>query len=291
MRKSLPVLVAALLLPALGAEQFARPDLPMPETYVDDQAHVINAEHAHALNGILQELEQKTGVQYIILTVDSTGGLPIEQFSIELLDKWKLGQKGKDNGLLFTLALQERDYRFETGYGLEGIVTDQFAGQVGREALVPYLKKGEYSQGIYEANLRVIRRLADYYKVTLTGMPTLSRPVANSGRAYGGRSPGPCCGCPCCGLLLFLFLIMLLFGGFRRGRFWPWLLLPFLFRGFSGRGGYGRSGSYGGGPFGGGFGGFGGSFGHFGGGASGSFGHFGGGGGGSFGGGGASGHW
>jgi uncharacterized protein len=267
----------------------------MPKYYVDDLAHVINAEHTHALLGILQELEQKTGVQYIILTVDSTGGLPIKTFAIEQLDKWRLGQKGKDNGFLFTLALQERAYSFDPGYGLEGILTDRFTGQVGREVLVPYLKKGEYSQGIYEVNLQVIRRLADYYKVTLTGMPTLSRPVANSGLPRGGTSPGSCCGCPCCGFLLFLFLMMFVFGSLRGGRLWPWLFLPFLFRGFSGRGGHGRSGSYGGGPFGGGFGGFGGglpgSFGHFGGSTSGGFGHFGGGGGGSFGGGGASGHW
>ena len=286
MHKILPVLIAAMILPPVfGAKQFAPPDLPMSQTYVDDLAHVVGAEHTHALNGILQELEQKTGVQYIILTVDSTGGLPIEQFSIELLDKWKLGQKGKDNGLLFTTALKDRTYRFETGYGLEGVITDQFAGQVGREVLVPYFKKGQYSQGIYEANLPVIRRIADYYKVTLTGMPALSRQVAGPGPAYGGRSPGPCCGCPCCGFLLFLFLIMLLFGGMRRGRLWPWLLLPFLFRGFSGRGGHGRSGSYGGGPFGGGFGGFGGGM------RGGGFGHFGGGGGGRFGGCGAGGRW
>jgi uncharacterized protein len=290
MRKSLPVLVAAMILPVLGAKQFAPPNLPMPGAYVDDLAHVVNAEQAHALNGILQELEQKTGVQYIILTIDSTGGLPIEQFSIELLDKWKLGQKGKDNGLLFTMALKDRTYRFEVGYGLEGVITDQFAGQVGRDVLVYYLKKGEYSQGIYEANLRIVRRIADYYKVTLTGMPTLSRPVGNSGPLPGRTSPGSCCACPCCGFLLFLFLIMLLFGGMRRGRLWPWLLLPFLFRGFSGRGGHGRSGSYGGGPFGGGFGGFGGGM-RGGGMRGGGFGHFGGGGGGRFGGGGAGGHW
>ncbi len=285
MRKSLPVLLAALMLPVLGAKQFAPPNLPMPETYVDDLAHVVNAEHAHALNGILQELEQKTGVQYIILTVDTTEGLPIEQFSIELLDKWKLGQKGKDNGLLFTVALKDRAARFETGYGLEGVITDAFTGRVGREFLVPRVKEGQYSTGIYEANLQVIRRIADYYKVTLTGMPTLAHPVANPGPAYGDRGQGLCCGCPCCGFLLFLFLIMLLFGGMRRGRLWPWLLLPFLFRGFSGRGGHGRSGSYGGGPFGGGLGGFGGGMG------GGGFGRFGGGGGGRFGGGGATMKW
>jgi uncharacterized protein len=284
MRRSLPVLIAVLTLPVLGARQFAPPDLSMPREYVDDLAHVIDAGQAHALNGILQELEQKTGVQYIILTVDSTAGLPIEQFSIELLDKWKLGQKGKDNGLLFTMAVRDRAYWFSTGYGLEGIITDQFAGQVGRDVLVPYLKKGQYSQGIYEANLRIIRRLADHYKVILTGLPTLSRPVGNLAPSAGGTGSGLCCGCPCCGFLLFLFLIMLLFGGIRRGRFWPWLLLPFLLRGFSGRG-HGRSGSYGGGPFGGGFGGFGGGM------RGGGFGHFGGGGGGRFGGGGAGGHW
>jgi len=296
MRKSLPLLIAAMiLLPVFGAKKFSRPNLAMPEEYVDDLAHVINAEHRHALLGVLRELEQKTGVQYIILTIDSTEGLPIEQFSIELLDNWKLGQKGKDNGLLFTLALKDRAYRFEVSYGLEGVITDQFAGRVGREVLVPYLKKDEYSQGIYEANLRVIRRLADYYKVTLTGMPTLSRPAVNPRPPYGGRSPGPCCAGPCCGFLVFLFLMMFVFGALRGGRFWPWLFLPFLLRGFTGQGGHGRSGSYGGGPFGGGFGGFGGglpgSFGHFGAGTSGGFGHFGGGGGGSFGGGGASGHW
>lgn len=285
MRKSLPVLVAAMILPALGAQQFAPPDLPMPKNYVDDLAHVIDAQHAQALNDVLQELEQKTGVQYIILTVETTGGLPIEQFSIEQLDKWKLGQKGKDNGLLFTFVLKDRTARFETGYGLEGVITDAFTGRVGREFLVPYVKEGQYSTGIYEANLRVIRRLADYYKVTLTGMPTLSRPVANPGVGYGSRSPGSCCGCPCCGFLLILFLILMLFGSLRRGRLWPWLLLPFLFRGFSGRGGHGRSGSYGGGPFGGGFGGFGGGM------RGGGFGRFGGGGGGRFGGGGATMKW
>ncbi len=273
MCRRLSVLIAALiLLPVLGAKQFPRPDLPLPEHYVDDKAHVINPEHTQALNGILQELEQKTGVQYIILTIDSTSGLPIEQFSIEQLDKWKLGQKGKDNGLLFTFALKDRTARFETGYGLEGIITDAFTGRVGREFLVPYVKEGQYSTGIYEANLRVIRRLADNYKVTLTGMPTPSRPAANPRPAYGGRDQGLCCGCPCCGFLLFLFLIMILFSGFRRGRLWPWLLLPFLFRGFSGRGGHGRSGSFGGGPFGGGFGGFGGGM------PGGGFGRFGGGG-------------
>jgi uncharacterized protein len=289
MRKNLPVLIALMIvLPALGAKPFARPNLAMPAEYVDDLAHVVNAEHARALNGLLQELEQKTGIQYIILTIDTTGGLPIRQFAIELLDKWKLGQKGKDNGVLFTMALKERDYTFEVAYGLEGVVTDKFAGEVGRDVLVPYLKQGQYSQGIYEANLRVIRRIAESYRATLTGMPSLPRAVPNPGRSPGPRGSAPSAGCPCFGFLLLLFLIAVVFGSSRRGGggggIWPWLFWPLLFRGFGGYGGHGQSGSFGGGSFGGGGGGFGG-------GMSGGFGGFGGGGGGSFGGGGASGHW
>ncbi len=158
------LLILALLLPAFGAG----PNLPMPTQYVDDLAHVINPEHTHRLLGLLQELEQKTGAQYIILTIDTTGGRPIEQFTRELLNRWKLGQKGKDNGVLFTLALKDRAYRFDIGYGLEGVITNAMADQIGRDVLVPYLRNGQYSQGIYEANLRILRKLADYYHYSMT---------------------------------------------------------------------------------------------------------------------------
>jgi uncharacterized protein len=241
--------------------------LPMPSHYVEDYANVINSQHEQSLNGILQELEQKTGAQYIILTVDTTGGVPIEQLSMALAEKWKLGQKDKDNGFLFVLAAQDRKYRFEVGYGLEGFVTDNYCGRIGRDVLVPYLKKGDYSQGIYQANLQIIQKIAAESGVVLTGMPKISPTAAE-------RRPAPFRrrGLPCCGYLPLLLFIFLLFGGLGRGLGW-WFFLPFMLGGFGGYGGYGRSGSYGGGSFGG------------------SFGGFGGGTGGGFGGGGASGSW
>lgn len=249
----------ALTLLVLSAA-YGQADLPMPRHYVEDYAGVINDSDERSLNGILQELEQKTGAQYIVLTVQTTGGLPIEQFSIELAEKWKLGQKGKDNGMLFVLAKNERKWRFEVGYGLEGYVTDQYCGRVGRDVLVPYLRMGDYSQGIYQANLQVVRTIAQEAGISLTGMPRVNPvPVRNRGL-------------PCCGALPLLFLLLLIFGGLGRGMGW-WFLLPFMVGGFGGHGGYGRSGSFGGGSFGGSFGGFGGGMG------------------GGFGGGGASGGW
>jgi len=246
----------------LATTGYGKADLPMPRRYVEDYANVINAPEERSLNGVLQELEQKTGAQYIILTVLSTGDLPIEQFSIELVEKWKLGQKGKGNGMLFVLARNDRRWRFEVGYGLEGFVTDQYCGQIGGKYLVPYLRKGDYSRGIYQANLQVVQQIAVEAGVNLTGMPKIkSVPVRRRTR-----------GLPCFGALPMLFFMFLLFGGRGRGM-GMWLFLPFMMGGFGGHGGYGRSGSFGGGSFGGGFGSFGGGMG------------------GGFGGGGASGGW
>jgi uncharacterized protein len=124
--------------------------------------------------------------------------------------------------------------------------------------LEPLLKKGDYSQGIYQANLQIVRRIAEQYGVALSGMPKLE-PVPMRPRRRG---------LPCSGLPLLLLMI-LVFGGFGRGM-GLWMFLPFMFGGFGGVGGYGRSGSYGGGSFGGGFGGFGGGMGGgFGGGGAG----------------------
>jgi uncharacterized protein len=239
----------------------------MPRQYVEDYANVISPADEQSLNGILQELEQKTGAQYIVLTVETAGGTPIEEFSIKLAQKWKLGQKGKDNGLLFVIAVKDREYRFEVGYGLEGFITDQYCGRIGREVLAPYLKKGDYSQGVFQANAQVAQKIAAESGVTLSGMP--KRPPAPAPERHTSS------GVPCCALLVLLFILLAL-GGLGGGMGW-WFFLPFMLGGFGSPRGYGRSGSYGGGSFGGGFGGFGGGFG--------------GGGGGGFGGGGASGSW
>ncbi|MHC4074918.1 MAG: TPM domain-containing protein [Planctomycetota bacterium] len=234
--------------------------LPMPTRYVADYAGVINDIEENSLNGVLQELEQRTGAQYIVLTVRSTKGVPIEQYAIELAEGWKLGQKGKDNGLLFVLAEKDKRYRFEVGYGLEGFVTDQYCGRVGRDVLVPLLRGGKTSQAIYQANLEVVRKIAKEAGVTLTGMPkAVPGPIVPQRRAR-----------LCCSYLPLLLFMMMIFGGRGRGR-GLWMLLPFMMMGgFGGTGGYGRSGSYGGGSFGGGFGGFGGGMGGgFGGGGAG----------------------
>ncbi|MBI5099789.1 MAG: TPM domain-containing protein [Nitrospirae bacterium] len=232
-----------------------------PYNHVVDLAGIINDDVEAKLNGYLLELEQKTTAQFIVLTINSLEGESLDDFSIKIAhEKWKLGQKGKDNGVLLLVSLQDRKYRFEVGYGLESILPDSLVGSMGREYLVPYFRDGDYSRGIYTAVLAVSNVIAVDAGVEITGMPKLRRQLP-SGRVEFKK---PSLLGSIFGILIFIGLIYMFI---RHPR-----LLLFLF--MMNMIGGGRRDGWGGG---GGFGGGGGSFG--------------GGGGGGFGGGGASGSW
>ena len=134
--------------------------VPPPDPVVD-LAGIVDGSITTKLNGYLRELEHKTSAQVAILTIKSLEGQSLEDFSITVAhDKWKLGQKGKDNGVLVLVALAEKKYRIEVGYGLEGILPDSLVGSIGRQYLVPYFRKGDYSSGIYAAALIIANEIA-----------------------------------------------------------------------------------------------------------------------------------
>jgi uncharacterized protein len=266
LRYKLFVLVLLICSFAVTASSFAEVDVPArPYNHVVDLAKIINDNVEADLNRYLLELEQKTTAQFVVLTINSLEGEPLEDFSINVAhNKWKLGQKGKDNGILLLVSLQDRKYRFEIGYGLEGILPDSLVGSIGRQYLVPYFRKGDYSQGIFAASLAVINIIATNAGVEITGMPRYRLPSTYPGGRVERGKPS---------LLGAVFTVLLFIGLIYMFIRHPRLLLFLLMMNMMGGGR--RSGWGGGGGFGGGFGG----------------GSFGGGGGGGFGGGGASGGW
>jgi uncharacterized protein len=230
-----------------------------PGNYVVDLAGVVPDDVKARLNAHLKELEQKTTAQMVILTINSLDGESIDEFSIGMAhNKWKLGQKGKDNGLLLVVAVNDKKYRIDVGYGLEGTLPDSMVGTIGRQYLVPYFKKGDYGGGIFNASLEIIKTIANAQGVEITGMPKATAIKHKSKRGIGLND------------LIWIGILIMFIG-------------PFLLSRLRSR----SSGGYWGGP--GGFGG--GGFGGFGGGGGGGDGGFDGGGGGGFGGGGASGDW
>ncbi len=137
------------------------PPIPaQPSQYVVDLAGVIDAPTEARLNAMLHDLEAKTTAQVVVLTINSLEGEPIESFSHQTAVKWGIGQKGKDNGVLLTVAVKDRKYRIEVGYGLESTLPDSLVGSLGRQYLAPNFKKGDYAGGLMAAAAEIAKTVS-----------------------------------------------------------------------------------------------------------------------------------
>ncbi|HJV34834.1 TPM domain-containing protein [Geomonas sp.] len=272
-------------------------EVPPLRGYVNDYASMLSPQAASQLSQELAAFEQSDSTQIVVLTVPSLSGQPIEDYSIQVVEAWKLGQKGKDNGALLLFAKNDRKIRIEVGRGLEDRLTDLVSGRIIRNEISPAFRRGDFDGGVaagvhavmavvrgeYAAQPQDIRhgkRGANPIFTLLIFVAVASVFLGGISRILGGLAGAV--GLPVAAAISFSGLSMVVLGLLGFAGFLLGLFLAFLFSA-GGRGGFS-----GGGPF---FGGFGGGFGggSFGGGAGGGGGFSGGGG--TFGGGGASGDW
>ncbi|MEM6369626.1 MAG: TPM domain-containing protein [Myxococcota bacterium] len=278
--------VLSLLALGLGLGQ-AEPALPELRRAVTDEGRMLSASQASALERRLRAYRDQTGHAFALVTIPSLEGLPIEDYSIRLAEKWKLGDADRDDGLLMVIAKADRKIRIEVGYGLEGAIPDAIAKRVISDVMAPYFRQNQAGIGIM-AGFEQLMRAAEGEAVAPAPAPTRRRSVDRRG------PQNPAVG------VIFLVILAL---GFLFRRLLPAVFLAIMglqafgFPGLvggaliggvlglmSGGGGGGWGGPFMGGYYGGGFGGGGFGGGGFGGGGFG-------GGGGGFGGGGASGDW
>jgi uncharacterized protein len=151
--------VVIFLLPAIQG-QAAKTHWPQPAGYVNDFAHVISSDQALQIESLLSGLEQKTGAQVAVVTVDSVEGGDIDGAAVDLFKAWGIGKKGKDNGVLILAAIKDRKGRIEVGYGLEAVITDGQAGNILRQDIFPYFKQQDYGQGLLEGARHVAKLIA-----------------------------------------------------------------------------------------------------------------------------------
>ena len=241
------VLFALALAPAAQAAM----SFPALTGRVVDDANVLSDDTKNQLAQLLAQEEKQTKNQIVVVTLQSLGGYPVEDYGYQLGRHWGIGQKGKNTGALIIVVPSEHKARIEVGYGLEGVLTDAASRVVIDRYMLPAFKRGDYNGGVLAGTNAVIQLLGG---ITLAP-PQYSDNDQDQGQpSHHGLPWG----------FIVMILVWVVFGRFL----WPLLFL-------GGLGGMGRRGGFGGGGFGGG--GFGG------GGFSG--------GGGSFGGGGASGSW
>ena len=125
-------------------------DVPYLSGRIVDNAEILSAETKRRLTAQLKAHEAETGNQIAVLTVRSLEGESVESCAEQVFNTWKLGQKGKDNGVLLLVAPAERRLRIEVGYGLEGTLTDVAASRIIRNVIAPRFKEGNFDAGIGE---------------------------------------------------------------------------------------------------------------------------------------------
>lgn len=233
------------------------PELTGP---VVDNAHLLTENDFQTLSTELVNISEQTGTQIAVLTVASLEGEALESYSMKVCEKWKLGSKKNDDGVLLLIAFNEKKIRIEVGYGLEGQLTDTKCGLIIRQIIAPAFQRGNYSEGIVEAVKTIESFVLGENPVELNSTPAESENSAASTII----------------VIIFMLFYFFVFTGSlsRKFRFLRWLPWYSLFQGSS-RSHYSSHhndhfGGFGGGGFGGGgFSGGGGSFG--GGGASGGW--------------------
>jgi uncharacterized protein len=132
----------------LGSGLAAALDIPALKARVNDYAGLLTPSTANQLEQALLDFEQSESTQIVVLTVDSLEGESLEDFSMQVAEAWKVGQKGLDNGALLLISKNDRKIRIEVGYGLEGSLTDMISGRIIRNVIVPAFRSGNFDQGI-----------------------------------------------------------------------------------------------------------------------------------------------
>jgi uncharacterized protein len=150
-KPSVVILILLILLSALPA--VAAVDYPQLTGFVTDDADMIDPVYESKITELAKKIEGATTVEIAVVTVESLEGESKEVYAVKLFEQAGIGKKDKDNGLLILVAKQERKYRFEVGYGLEGVITDSMKVNIGDRIITPNFRNGEYGKGIYESML------------------------------------------------------------------------------------------------------------------------------------------
>lgn len=206
-------------------------DIPALTGRIVDNANIITRKDREEITGYLESLENSTGAQVAVLTIDSLNGDSIEDFSMKVAESWQLGQKDKDNGVLIVVALNDHKARIEVGYGLEGTLTDTKCGLILRNVIIQEFRNGDYSEGILKGVKNIAGIISDNEELVSKSVLKGS----DEDNSYMGILYG----------FLWVFGWFILFSCIASGRsnnFLPWIIFTSAYRNAH-RGSYGRNGS------------------------------------------------
>ena len=157
MKRSLYILLLAALLPLsmVQAKEYKVSDVPMVHLmdrtrYVSNPDNILSQEAVAVMDSMLYALEEKTGIQAIVVALTGIEGGDCFDFAYRLGKENGVGEKGRDNGLVILLSTDERCVQFSTGYGLEGIMPDAICKRIQQKYMVEHLAKDDWDNGMVE---------------------------------------------------------------------------------------------------------------------------------------------
>lgn len=130
-------------------------------SYVNDSIRLLSPSQRDSLNAELAALERSVGSQIVILIVESLHGRKIEEYSITTATKWGIGRTGYNDGVLITVALQDRQMRIEVGTGLENIIKDEIAAKIIHDDMAPRFIEQQYFEGLYAAVVEIKKLITE----------------------------------------------------------------------------------------------------------------------------------
>lgn len=160
--RSLALVIAAGVL--LTTRTAFSSEVPYLSGHVNDLAAILSSSTDEEIETLLKAHEDSTSNQVAVLIIPSLEGESLEEYSIKVAETWKLGQKGKDNGVLLLVARDDRKVRIEVGRGLEGDLTDQVCGMIIRHEIVPRFRDGDYNGGVRAGVLAILGVIKGSYK-------------------------------------------------------------------------------------------------------------------------------
>lgn len=180
------------------AVQVSALEVPRLQGRVNDYAELLSPATEASLESVLKSLESSDSTQIVVLTIGTLQGDSLEEFSLRVVEDWKIGQQGLDNGVLLLVARDDRKIRIEVGYGLEGKLTDMTAGRIIGNVMGPRFKQGDFNQGIIDGIGAIV--------MTVRGEFTAAAETKPNGS--GREDPG--------GLLTSMIFIFFIFGSLLR---------------------------------------------------------------------------
>lgn len=156
MTKILCAIIPALVI-LLAPASLTALDVPVLQGYVNDYGNMISPDAEAKIESELKAFEQTDSTQVVILTVDSLEGDALEDYTIRVAEKWKIGQAKKDNGVIFFAAKNDRVMRIEVGRGLEGVLTDLLAGRILDNIVRPMFRAGDFDGGFTDGTAAIVK--------------------------------------------------------------------------------------------------------------------------------------